>query len=63
MYVSIRIAIAPGYGEITDQLVSLNPLYLMDEDHDMFKEIREVGDNRNMQQRTETTILLIDQPR
>jgi len=32
--------ISPGYGEITDQLVSFTPLYLMDDSADMFKEIK-----------------------
>ena len=32
--------ISPGYGEITNQLVSLNPLYLMDDSIDMLKKIK-----------------------
>ena len=43
LYVDNRYSglhIAPGYGEITDQLVGLNPLYLMDDSVDMFKEIK-----------------------
>jgi len=42
-YVDVRypgLHIAPGYGEITNQLVSLTPLYLMDDSTDMFKEIK-----------------------
>ena len=43
LYIDVKypgLHIAPGYGEITDQLVSLNPLYLMDDSVDMFKEIK-----------------------
>lgn len=32
--------LGPGYGEITNQLVGLNPLYLMDDSVDMFKAIK-----------------------
>ena len=43
LYVDNRypgLHIAPGYGEITNQLVSLNPLYLMDDSVDMFKKMK-----------------------
>ena len=35
-----RLQIAPGYGDITDQLVALTPLYTCDDNADMFKEIK-----------------------
>jgi len=34
------LQLGPGYGEITNQLVSLNPLYLMDDSPEMLKEIK-----------------------
>ena len=34
------LQIAPGNGDITNLLVSCNPLYLMDESEDMFRHIR-----------------------
>lgn len=42
-YVDVRypgLQLGPGYGEITNQLVSLNPVYLMDDSEAMFKAIK-----------------------